>query len=64
MSNIIIREPKIEDKEVFLAAMQRSQSLHHPWVINKRKVIEEINSVLELGQDKTLIMCLFTSHTR
>lgn len=32
MSNIIIREPKIEDKEIFLAAMQRSQSLHHPWV--------------------------------
>lgn len=32
MSNIFIREPKIEDKNEFIAAMQRSQSLHHPWV--------------------------------
>ncbi|MCE3237978.1 MAG: Ribosomal-protein-S5p-alanine acetyltransferase [Gammaproteobacteria bacterium] len=32
MSNIIIRELKIEDKEAFISAMQRSQSLHHPWV--------------------------------
>ncbi len=28
----IIREPKIEDKEYFLQAMQHSQSFHHPWV--------------------------------
>jgi hypothetical protein len=32
MKNIIIREPKIEDKESFLQAMQHSQSLHHSWV--------------------------------
>jgi RimJ/RimL family protein N-acetyltransferase len=32
MINVFIREPKIEDKEVFISAMQRSQSLHHPWV--------------------------------
>lgn len=32
MNGIIIREPKMEDKETFIAAMQRSQSLHHPWV--------------------------------
>lgn len=32
MSNVFIREPKIEDKEAFISAMQRSQSLHHPWV--------------------------------
>lgn len=32
MKNIIIREPKIEDKESFLEAMQQSQSFHHPWV--------------------------------
>lgn len=32
MKNIIIREPKAEDKEHFLKAMQHSQSLHHPWV--------------------------------
>ncbi|MBA3660935.1 MAG: GNAT family N-acetyltransferase [Gammaproteobacteria bacterium] len=32
MCKVTIREPKMEDKDVFLAAMQRSQSLHHPWV--------------------------------
>ena len=32
MNNIFIREPKIEDKEAFVFAMQRSQALHHPWV--------------------------------
>lgn len=32
MSDLRIREPKIEDKEKFISAMQRSQSLHHPWV--------------------------------
>lgn len=32
MKNIIIREPKIEDKAHFLQAMQHSQLLHHPWV--------------------------------
>jgi hypothetical protein len=32
MKNITLREPKIEDKENFLQAMQRSQSLHHSWV--------------------------------
>lgn len=32
MKNIIIREPKIEDKESFLQAMQHSESLHHRWV--------------------------------
>lgn len=32
MKNIITREPKIEDKENFLQAMQHSQLLHHPWV--------------------------------
>ena len=32
MSQAMIRELKIEDKKKFLAAMQRSQSLHHPWV--------------------------------
>lgn len=27
-----IREPKAEDENNFLSAMQRSQSLHHSWV--------------------------------
>lgn len=29
---ILIREPKLEDEDSFLAAMQDSHSLHHPWV--------------------------------
>src|SRR3990167_2536994 len=32
MSKVIIRELKNDDKNNFLEAMQRSQSLHHPWV--------------------------------
>lgn len=32
MSAIIIREPRLEDKDAFIAAMQRSQNLHHPWM--------------------------------
>lgn len=32
MNNLFIREPKIQDKETFISAMKRSQSLHHPWV--------------------------------
>ena len=28
MTNVFIREPKIEDKEAFISAMQDSQSLH------------------------------------
>jgi GrpB-like predicted nucleotidyltransferase (UPF0157 family)/RimJ/RimL family protein N-acetyltransferase len=32
MVDVIIREPKIEDRESFISAMQRSQSLHHPRV--------------------------------
>ncbi len=32
MSAIIIREPRREDKDAFITAMQRSQDLHRPWV--------------------------------
>ena len=32
MVDVIIREPKIEDRAEFISAMQRSQSLHHLWV--------------------------------
>jgi GrpB-like predicted nucleotidyltransferase (UPF0157 family)/RimJ/RimL family protein N-acetyltransferase len=32
MKNVIIREPTLEDKEAFLAAMQQSQDYHHPWI--------------------------------
>jgi len=29
---IIIRSPTLQDEEVFITAMQQSQTLHHPWV--------------------------------
>jgi GrpB-like predicted nucleotidyltransferase (UPF0157 family)/RimJ/RimL family protein N-acetyltransferase len=32
MNGIVIRELEFEDKDAFLAAMQQSQTLHHPWV--------------------------------
>lgn len=32
MNHVFIREPKMEDKGEFLAAMQGSQALHYPWV--------------------------------
>lgn len=32
MKNLFIREPKLEDQDSFIAAMQRSESLHYPWV--------------------------------
>lgn len=32
MMQLTIREPKIEYKTSFIAAMQRSEALHHPWV--------------------------------
>jgi GrpB-like predicted nucleotidyltransferase (UPF0157 family)/RimJ/RimL family protein N-acetyltransferase len=31
MVDVIIREPDIKDREAFISAMKRSQSLHHPW---------------------------------
>lgn len=32
MNQLYIREPKQEDEKIFLAAMQNSKSLHHPWL--------------------------------
>lgn len=32
MNQIIIREPTIEDMEIFIAAIKNSQVLHYPWV--------------------------------
>jgi GrpB-like predicted nucleotidyltransferase (UPF0157 family)/RimJ/RimL family protein N-acetyltransferase len=29
---LFIREPTLDDEKMFLSAMQRSRSLHHPWV--------------------------------
>ncbi len=32
MKKIIVREVKTDDKEAFIAAMQKSRNFHHPWV--------------------------------
>jgi len=32
MNEIFIREPLLGDEDAFLIAIQKSQSLHHPWV--------------------------------
>lgn len=32
MNALILREPRLEDEDTFIASMQRSKSLHHPWV--------------------------------
>ena len=33
ISNMIIREPTMEDKAAFILEMQSSQALHSPWII-------------------------------
>ena len=33
MSSIFIREPQLSDEQQFLDTMQRSQTLHSPWVV-------------------------------
>lgn len=59
MTNIIIREPTIDDKDAFVEAMQRSQSLHHPWV--KAPVSpQEFNAYIECYQQpnqKSFLAC-------
>lgn len=59
MKNIIIREPKIEDKESFLRAMQHSQSLHHPWVKSPLTSKEYEDYLLRAQQpnQKSFLVC-------
>lgn len=59
VKNIIIREPKIEDKESFLQAMQDSQSLHHPWVKPPSTLKEYKDYLLRAQQpnQKSFLVC-------
>lgn len=59
MKNIIIREPKIEDKENFLQAMQHSQLLHHPWVKSPLTIKEYDDYLLSAQQpnQKSFLVC-------
>jgi GrpB-like predicted nucleotidyltransferase (UPF0157 family)/RimJ/RimL family protein N-acetyltransferase len=59
MSNIIIREPKIEDKAAFISAMQHSQSLHYPWV-NAPATPQEFDEYFQRYQQanqKSFLVC-------
>lgn len=46
---ICIREPKFEDKEAFLQAMQSSQTLHFPWV-KSPLTLQEFDEYLKRSQ--------------
>lgn len=57
--SIIIRKPKLEDKENFLQAMQRSQTLHYPWV-SSPLTPEEFDNYLQRAEQpnqKSLLVC-------
>ena len=59
INSIIIREPTVEDKEVFLQAVLRSQSLHHPWV-KSPQTPQEFDEYLQRAQQpnqKCFLVC-------
>ena len=59
MSEIIIREPILDDKGAFLSAMRSSQSLHHPWVKAPETSQEFDNYLQNLQQSnqKSFLVC-------
>lgn len=59
MTNVMVREPKIEDQESFLRAMQDSQGFHHPWV-KPPLTIKEYEDYLSRAQQpnqKCFLVC-------
>lgn len=59
MSEIFIREPKRDDKNDFVAAMQRSQALHHPWVKAPltRQEFDEYFQRYQQANQKSFLVC-------
>lgn len=60
MNNLTIRELQITDKKTFLAAMQKSQLLHHPWV-KAPLTPQEFDKYLQRSQQpnqKSFLLCL------
>lgn len=59
MSELIIREPEISDEEAFIAAMQRSQSLHAPWVKSPqtKEEFEKYFQRSQLTNQKSFLAC-------
>ncbi len=48
-SPLFIREPLLTDEALFIAAMNRSQTLHHPWVKAPTSV-QEFHSYVQRSQ--------------
>lgn len=59
MTNVFIRAPKMEDKEVFISAMQHSQPLHHPWVKSPTtaKEFDEYFQHYQQANQKSFLVC-------
>ncbi len=58
MRNVFIREIKKEDEELFIAAMQQSQSLHDPWLkapLNSREFADYFNAYQQSNQKSFLV---------
>jgi [ribosomal protein S5]-alanine N-acetyltransferase len=56
---VLICEPNSEDENSFIAAMQRSQSLHYPW-IKAPQTPQEFNSYIQRFQQenqKSFLVC-------
>lgn len=56
---IVIRELRFEDEPAFIAAMRRSQSLHHPWV-KAPQTPQEFSDYLHRslqGNQKSFLVC-------
>lgn len=64
MVNVKVRELKHEDKDAFLAAMQRSQALHHPWVKapTTPKEFDEYFKKFQQPNQKSYLVCHESGH--
>ncbi len=59
MNTLTIRELRLEDKDTFVAAMQRSQALHRPWV-KSPKTPQEFGDYFQRYQQnnqKSFLVC-------
>lgn len=59
MNTVTILEPTLNDRDAFIAAMQRSQILHHPWV-KSPQTPKEFNDYFhrsQQGNHKSFLIC-------
>lgn len=59
--HLTIREITVEDKDMFLAAMQANQSLHHPWVKAPLTAEEFDNFIIRFTQPNQKSFLIFSS---